>query len=81
MMSFDYKNPTSSTIISGPVSVSRDNDTGTNFSVDSVGGYMEVYNLSNFIGRMMALIHGMCHQVFLVWEFRVCHSQQLTLVM
>jgi len=49
MMSLDYKNPTSSTIIGGPISVTRDDDTGTNFSVNSVGGYMEVYNLSDLV--------------------------------
>jgi len=54
MMSLDYKNPTSSTIISGPISVSRDNDTGTNFSVDSVGGYMEVYKASDLIWTIPA---------------------------
>ena len=46
-MSFQYKNPTSSTVLNGPVSVQRNNDTGTNFSVESVGGYMEVYYLSD----------------------------------
>jgi len=49
MMSFDYKNPTSSTILNGPVSVTRQNDTGTNFSVESIGGYMEVYKASDLI--------------------------------
>jgi hypothetical protein len=49
MMSFDYKNPTSSTILNGPVSVTRQNDTGTNFSIESIGGYMEVYKASDLI--------------------------------
>jgi hypothetical protein len=48
-MSFSYKNPTSSTIVTGPISVLRDSDTGTNFSVDSIGGYMEVWNLSDLV--------------------------------
>jgi hypothetical protein len=47
MMSFNYKNPLSSTVIFEPNSVLRDNDTGSNFSVESIGGYMEVYNLSD----------------------------------
>ena len=46
-MSFQYKNPTSSTIIYGPVSVDRDNDTGVIFSVNSIGGYMEVWSLAD----------------------------------
>ena len=46
-MSFQYQNPTSANVLSGPVSVTRENDTGTNFSVESVGGYMEVFYLSN----------------------------------
>jgi hypothetical protein len=48
-MSFEYKNPTSSELVTGPISVSRDSDTGTIFSVDSIGGYMEVWNLSDLI--------------------------------
>ena len=46
-MSFQYKNPTSSILVNAPNSVSRSSDTGTIFSVNSVGGYMEVYNLSD----------------------------------
>jgi hypothetical protein len=46
-MSFEYKNPTSGTLLTGPNSVLRDSDTGTNFSVDSIGGYMEVWSLSD----------------------------------
>ena len=46
-MSFVYKNPTSSVILSGPDSVTRTNATGTNFSVLGIGGYMEVYSLSD----------------------------------
>lgn len=46
-MSFDYKNPISDSIIFTPYSVYRDSDIGTIFSVNSVGGYMEVYNLSD----------------------------------
>jgi hypothetical protein len=48
-MSFEYKNPTSSELVTGPISVSRDSDTGTIFSVDSIGGYMEVWNLSDLV--------------------------------
>jgi hypothetical protein len=47
MMSFDYKNPISATKITGPFSVIRETTTGTNFSVDTIGGYMEVFNLSD----------------------------------
>ena len=46
-MSFQYKNPTSTEILQTPDSVYRENNTGTNFSVLSIGGYMEVYNLSD----------------------------------
>lgn len=46
-MSFNYKNPVSSDVIFGPISVTRDSAEGTNFSVNSVGGYMEVYNLTD----------------------------------
>ena len=42
-MSFEYKNPTSGTIIYSPISVDRDNDTGVICSVNSIGGYMEVW--------------------------------------
>ena len=46
-MSFQYKNPTSSTLLNAPDSVLRTSDTGSNFSVLGVGGYMEVYSLSD----------------------------------
>jgi hypothetical protein len=46
-MSFEYKNPTSSILVSAPNSVLRESDTGTIFSVNSIGGYMEVYYLSD----------------------------------
>jgi hypothetical protein len=46
-MSFEYKNPTSGTIVAGPISVDRENDTGTIFSVNSIGGYMEVGSLED----------------------------------
>jgi uncharacterized membrane protein YgcG len=46
-MSFPYKNPLSSVQLTGPQSVSRTSVFGTNFSVNNVGGYMEVYNLSD----------------------------------
>ena len=48
-MAFQYKNPTSASIVNAPFSVTRNNDTGTNFSVESVGGYMEVYTLQDLI--------------------------------
>ena len=46
-MSVPYKNPISSVQISTPLSVSRTSVFGTNFSTLNVGGYMEVYNLSD----------------------------------
>ena len=46
-MSFIYRNPTSAVPITGENSVNRDDTWGTNFSVLQVGGYMEVYNLSD----------------------------------
>ena len=46
-MSVPYKNPISSVQISTPQSVSRTSVFGTNFSILNVGGYMEVYNLSD----------------------------------
>ena len=46
-MSFVYKNPITSIQISGAESVSRTATFGTNFSVLSVGGYMEVYTLAD----------------------------------
>jgi len=50
-MSFSYKNPLSSTQLNSTESVQRQKVFGTNFSVLQVGGYMEVFNLSdlNFI--------------------------------
>jgi hypothetical protein len=46
-MALNYKNPTSSEIKSTPESVTRTSTIGTNFSVSQVGGYMEVYTLSD----------------------------------
>jgi hypothetical protein len=46
-MSFQYVNPTSGAQIAGPVSVSRESDTGVIFSVNSIGGYMEVWSLAD----------------------------------
>jgi hypothetical protein len=48
-MSFEYKNPTSGVLLTGPTSVLRESDTGTNFSIDSIGGYMEVWGLSDLV--------------------------------
>jgi hypothetical protein len=44
-MSFNYKNPLSSAQLGGAQSVVRTATFGTNFSVLTVGGYMEVYYL------------------------------------
>lgn len=46
-MSLIYKNPLSSVQLTNVESVQRDDVFGTNFSVLQVGGYMEVYNLSD----------------------------------
>lgn len=48
-MSYSYKNPISSVIVYGPSGVNLDNNTGTNFSMYNIGGYMEVFNLSDLI--------------------------------
>lgn len=45
-MSFNYKNPITPITSLGNISVKRENVFGTNFSVLSTGGFMEVYNLS-----------------------------------
>ena len=44
-MAFEYKNPLSSAQLSGSESVARTSTFGTNFSVLTIGGYMEVYYL------------------------------------
>ena len=46
-MSFNYKNPTSDTFVTSPFSVDRESDSGVNFSVNTVGGYMEVWSLAD----------------------------------
>jgi len=46
-MSFSYKNPISQVISSSPISVSLNNNTGTNFSMYNIGGYMEVFSISD----------------------------------
>lgn len=49
MSTFPYKNPISSEQLNGVQSVQRSEVFGTNFSVLSVGGYMEVFNLSDLV--------------------------------
>ena len=44
-MSLEYKNPLSSAQLGGTQTVARTSTFGTNFSVLTVGGYMEVYYL------------------------------------
>lgn len=46
-MSFDFKNPTSQVLASGPISVSPESNVGTNFSAFQVGGFTEVFNISD----------------------------------
>ena len=48
-MSFNYQNPIAGTINEGPIGVALDNSNGTNFSVYSIGGYMEVYSHQDLI--------------------------------
>ena len=48
-MAFPYKNPLSSNQLSASNSVVRTSTFGTNFSVLQIGGYMEVYSLSDLI--------------------------------
>jgi hypothetical protein len=45
-MSFNYKNPITPLSTLGNISVLRKNVFGTNFSILSTGGYMEVYNVN-----------------------------------
>lgn len=47
MSNFPYKNPISPTLLSVPYSVPTGYNNGSHFSVYGVGGYMEVYNLSD----------------------------------
>ena len=46
-MSFNYKNPTSGVVLSSPDSLAIQSAFGTNFSVSSIGGYMEVWYLND----------------------------------
>jgi len=46
-MSFNYKNPITPLYSLGNISVKRDNVFGTNFSVLSTGGFMEVYDIDD----------------------------------
>jgi len=46
-MSFSYKNPTSGVVLSSPDSLAIQSAFGTNFSVSSIGGYMEVWYLND----------------------------------
>ena len=46
-MSFPYKNPISNIQLSGPQTVTNTSVFGTTFSSSLIGGYMEVFNLSD----------------------------------
>jgi hypothetical protein len=48
-MSFNYKNPLTPLTALGNISTKRDDVFGTNFSILSTGGYMEVYSLDDLI--------------------------------
>lgn len=47
MSFFNYKNPISSEIAVGSLTVDRDDTKGTTFSVSLIGGYMEVWSLDD----------------------------------
>ena len=53
-MSFPYKNPLTSYQLGSANSVSRTSTFGTNFSILSTGGYMEVYYLSDLLLTLTA---------------------------
>lgn len=57
-MSFPYKNPISPSQLNGSESVSREKTFGTNFSVLSVGGYMEVNSLNDLTYTVPPLTTG-----------------------
>ena len=46
-MGINYKNPISPVQLDGAQSINRTNSFGVSYSVNSVGGYMEVYTLSD----------------------------------
>jgi hypothetical protein len=48
-MPFNYKNPISPEQLNGVQSVKRSDTQGTNFSILGVGGFVEVYNLTDLI--------------------------------
>ena len=48
-MSFPYKNPISGQQVDGEISIQRTSVQGTNYSVLGVGGYMEVYHLTDLL--------------------------------
>ena len=48
-MPFNYKNPISPAQLNGVQSVGRSDTQGTNFSILGVGGFVEVYNLTDLI--------------------------------
>lgn len=48
-MSFNYKNPLTPLSLLGNLSVQRNDIFGTNFSILSTGGYMEVYSLNDLL--------------------------------
>lgn len=58
-MNFNYKNPISPLSVLGNLSVSRSDVFGTNFSVLSTGGYMEVYSLSDLLFTIPTGITGL----------------------
>jgi hypothetical protein len=48
-MSFVYKNPLTAIVTQGPQSVKRTQTFGNSYSVNNIGGYMEVYTLNDLL--------------------------------
>jgi len=48
-MSFVYKNPLTAIVTQGPQSVKRTQTFGNSYSVNNIGGYMEVYTLNDLV--------------------------------
>ena len=57
-MAFQYKNPITSSQLSGSESVARTSTFGTNFSVLQTGGYMEVYYLTDLVWTLGGTVSG-----------------------
>lgn len=58
MSQVPYRNPISPVVVNSTVSVNRQSTIGTNFSILSVGGYQEVYNLSDLFYTIPSNTYG-----------------------